>query len=87
MILLWLYYAKLYILVSLIITVLINKATNKIYLAPLIINMISFLLLMIVKENRAFNMYVIYFPVVLSSVILNFTIYILKKIKEIRWQK
>lgn len=77
MIFLWLYYSKMYILVSIIITYLLNKITKKLYLPPLIINMVSVILLLLSnKETRTFNMYISYFPTVLTSIIINLGIYL-----------
>lgn len=79
-ILAWLYYSKIYILGSLAITHVLNKAFKKLYIAPLLINMVSVILLFLVDENaRTYAMYFSYMPVVISSILLNITIYFLKK--------
>lgn len=75
----WLYYSSLYIVGSIIITLALNKVVKKLYLAPLIINMISVILLLISKGDRTYSMYFIYVPVVLASSILNVLIYIIKR--------
>lgn len=75
----WLYYSSLYIVGSIIITLALNKVVKKLYLSPLIINMISVILLLISKGDRTYSMYFIYVPVVLASSILNVLIYIIKR--------
>lgn len=82
-ILLWFYYSKLYILGSIFITYLLNKLTNKLYYPPLIINMISVILLLISGGNKTEYMYLAYMPVVMSSIVFNLLIYILRKLKKI----
>lgn len=75
----WLYYSKFYILGSILITYLLNRVTDKLYYPPLIINMVSVILLFIAKDNRTYNMYVVYMPVVISSAIFNILVYIYRK--------
>ena len=81
---LWLYYSKIYILVSLFITYLLNKVTHKLYLPPLIINMVSVILLFFAQGDKAYAMYINYVPVVLSSAIMNIVIYIIRRKNNIR---
>lgn len=78
MIILWLYYSKIYILGSILITLLLNKVFEKLYYAPLIINMVSVILLLMVKTNKTESMYLIYVPVVLTSVITNIVIKLIR---------
>lgn len=78
-ILIWLYYSKFYILGSIFITYLLNKLTDKLYYPPLIINMISVIMLFIAKDNRTYNMYVKYMPIVISSILFNLLMYIIRK--------
>lgn len=76
----WFYYSKLYILGSLFVTFLLNKTTNKLYLPPLIINMVSVILLFLSTGDRTYAMYFNYMPVVTTSIIMNLSIYIYKKL-------
>lgn len=76
----WFYYSKLYILGSLFVTFLLNKTTNKLYLPPLIINMVSVILLLLSTGDRTYAMYFNYMPVVTTSIIMNLSIYIYKKL-------
>ncbi|CAM3212074.1 hypothetical protein STFE110948_06185 [Streptobacillus felis] len=79
-ILLWLYYSKLYILGSLLITFILNKVTNKLYLPPLIINMVAVIMLFIIPyQDRTYAMYFNYMPTVVTSALLNLIIYLLRK--------
>ncbi|CAM3546103.1 hypothetical protein [Pseudostreptobacillus hongkongensis] len=80
----WMYYSKLYILGSLGVTFLLNKFfKDKLYMPPLIINMVSVILLfMIPFKDRAYAMYINYMPVVITSVLLNLSIYLLRRIDD-----
>ncbi|ACZ01505.1 hypothetical protein [Streptobacillus moniliformis] len=79
-ILLWLYYSKLYILGSLLVTFFLNKITDKLYLPPLIINMVAVIMLFVIPyNNRTYAMYFNYMPIVVTSVLLNFIIYLFKR--------
>ena len=75
----WFYYSKLYILGSLFVTILLNKITDKLYLPPLIINMVSVILLFLPTGDRTYAMYFNYLPVVTTSILFNLIIYILYK--------
>ncbi len=75
----WFYYSKLYILGSLFVTILLNKITDKLYLPPLIINMVSVILLFLSTSDRTYAMYFNYLPVVTTSILFNLIIYILYK--------
>lgn len=75
----WFYYSKLYILSSLFVTILLNKITDKLYLPPLIINMVSVILLFLSTGDRTYAMYFNYLPVVTTSILFNLIIYILYK--------
>lgn len=76
----WFYYSKIYILGSLFVTFLLNKTTNKLYLPPLIINMISVILLFLSTGDRSYAMYFNYMPVITASIIFNLSIYIYRKL-------
>lgn len=77
------YYGIYYIIGSLIITALLNKVFNKLYLPPLIINFVSVILLLIAyklkMKNMGFALYFNYIPVVLTSIIYNFLLFIKRK--------
>lgn len=78
---LWLYYGKLFILGSIISTYIINKLTQKLYFAPLIINMVSVIMLLFIpSEDRIYAIYFDYLPIVITSITMNFIIYIYRKI-------
>ncbi|WP_156299799.1 hypothetical protein [Streptobacillus canis] len=78
-VLLWLYYSKLYILGSLLVTFLMNRVTKKLYLPPLIINMVAVIMLFIIPyKDRTYAMYFNYMPTVVTSALLNLTIYLLR---------
>ena len=81
---LWLYYSKIYILGSLFVNYLLNKVTRKLYLPPLIINMVSVILLFFSQGDKAYAMYINYVPVVLSSSIMNIVIYIIRRKNNVR---
>ena len=81
---LWLYYSKIYIFGSLFVTYLLNKVTRKLYLPPLIINMVSVILLFFSQGDKAYALYINYVPVVLSSAIMNIVIYIIRKKNNVR---
>lgn len=75
--LLWLYYAKFFILGSIIITFLLNKITRKLYIPPLIINMVSVIALFFSNiETRTEAMYIYYMPTVITSILMNLLIYL-----------
>ncbi|WP_068268081.1 hypothetical protein [Caviibacter abscessus] len=76
----WFYYSKLYILGSLFVTLLLNRTTDKLYLPPLIINMVSVILLFLSTGDRTYALYFNYMPVVTTSIILNLSIYIYRKL-------
>lgn len=80
---LWLYYGKLFILGSILVTYMLNKLTDKLYYPPLIINMISVILLLFIsKEDRMYAIYYNYLPVVITSIITNLIVYIYRKNKR-----
>ncbi len=79
---LWLYYSKFYILGSIAVTYMLNKTTDKLYYPPLIINMVSVLMLLLInKENRMYAIYFNYLPIVLTSILTNFVVYLYRNIK------
>ncbi|WP_067140618.1 hypothetical protein [Oceanivirga salmonicida] len=79
---LWLYYSKFYILGSIAVTYMLNKTTDKLYYPPLIINMVSVLMLFILnKEARMYAIYFNYLPIVITSIFMNFVVYIYRRIK------
>lgn len=81
-ILAWFYYSKIYIIGSIFITMFLNKITNKLYMPPLIINMISILLILLIPyKERTYAMYFSYMPVVTFSILTNFCIYIFRKFR------
>ncbi len=88
-ILAWFYYSMIYIALGLVVTLVINRLLQKLYLAPLIINAIAAILLFgvakmhwISEADATFAMYFTYVPVVLTSVITNGTIFIYRRIKQ-----
>lgn len=80
----WMYYSKIYILGSIIMTFILNRFfSEKLYIAPLIINMVSVIMIFLLPyKDRSYAMYVNYMPVVLSSILLNLSIYFIRKIEK-----
>ncbi|MDO5096053.1 MAG: hypothetical protein Q4D65_05775 [Peptostreptococcaceae bacterium] len=85
-ILAWLYYSWYYILLSVLVTLMLNRLFKKLWLPPLLINAIAVLLLlymtksgMLHQEAASYAMYFNYVPVVLSSIITNIVIYFRQK--------
>ncbi|MDO5061776.1 MAG: hypothetical protein Q4D77_01250 [Peptostreptococcaceae bacterium] len=85
----WLYYSSYYILISILITLVMNRLLNKLWLTPLLINAIAALLLLTVtnvgwidREAATYAMYFNYVPVVLTSIVTNLVIYIRRKYKK-----
>lgn len=85
-ILAWLYYSWYYILLSVLVTLMLNRLFKKLWLPPLLINAIAALLLlymtrsgMLNQQAASYAMYFNYVPVVLSSIITNIVIYFRQK--------
>ena len=76
----WFYYGILYMGLSILATVMINKVVTRWYISPLIINAIAIFILIIgaqtgfiPHEEQAFALYFIYMPIVASSFVFNGT--------------
>lgn len=87
-ILAWFYYSFYYLLLGAFITIFINRLTKKLYIAPLLINAISGIMLIVVAkyniisaEQATYALYFNYMPTVAISIIINLILYINKKIK------
>lgn len=84
----WFYYGVIYMGLSILATVMINRVTKRWYTAPLIINAIAIIVLMlgvntglVVESEHAFALYFIYMPIVFSSFAFNLLSLFWKKLK------
>ena len=76
----WFYYGIWFMAGSIIVTSLLNRVFTKLYIPPLIVNaMIGFKLGL---PNMGYAMYFNYMPVVFASVMYNFIIFIIRKLKK-----
>ncbi len=76
---LWLYYGKFYILGAICVTYMLNKVFRRFVIAPLIINMVSVLcLLLIPKADRMYAIYYNYLPVVITSMLMNALLWLMR---------
>ena len=70
---------------SIIVTAMLNKVFNKLYIPPLIINAVSIILLFVGiglnMKNMTYAMYFNYIPTVMASIFYNSIIFIVRKIK------
>lgn len=77
------YYGIFYMAGSLIVTLMLNKVFKKLYYPPLIINAISVILLFVAyklkMKNMGYALYFNYLPVVWTSIICNFIIFMIRK--------
>ena len=82
------YYGILFIIGSIIVTMMLNKVFDKLYMPPLIINTVSVSLLItsyrIGAENTGFVLYFNYMPAVLASILCNLRIFIIGKFNNRR---
>ena len=82
------YYGIMFIIGSIIVTMMLNKVFDKLYMPPLIINTVSVILLItayrIGAENMGFALYFNYMPAVLASILCNLIIFIIGKFNT-RW--
>ena len=74
----WFYYGILYMGLSVLATVMINKVVKRWYITPLIVNAIAIIILIIgankgfiPEAEQAFALYFIYMPIVVSSFTFN----------------
>ena len=77
------YYGIMFIIGSVIVTMMLNRVFDKLYMSPLIINAVSVILLItayrIGTENTGFALYFNYMPAVLASILCNLIIFIIGK--------
>ena len=82
----WFYYGILFIIGSIVVTALLNRVFNKLYIPPLIINAVSVILLFIGlklnMKNPGYALYFNYIPTVAASITYNFTIFIVRKLQK-----
>ena len=82
----WFYYGIWFMAGSIIVTSLLNRVFTKLYIPPLIVNAISAMILLIGFKlglpNMGYAMYFNYMPVVFASVMYNFIIFIIRKLKK-----
>lgn len=77
------YYGILFIIGSIIVTMMLNRVFDRLYMSPLIINAVSVILLVISyrigTKNMGFALYFNYMPAVLASITCNLIIFIIGK--------
>lgn len=85
----WFYYSFYYMVFSVFSTLMLNRVTKNLWLSPLIINAVSISILLILvyqslitSAEATQQMYFTYMPIVFSSVLANFIIYLSRKIKK-----
>ena len=82
----WFYYGAVFMLGSIIVTAILNKVFNKLYIPPLIINAVSIILLFVGirlnMKNMTYAMYFNYIPTVMASIFYNSIIFIVRKIQK-----
>lgn len=74
----WFYYGIIYMGLSILATVMFNKVAKKWYIAPLIINAIAIIVLLIgantgfiPQSEQAYALYFVYMPIVFASFAFN----------------
>lgn len=79
----WFYYSSIFMAGSIIVTALLNRVFNKLYIPPLVINAVSVILLLIAYKlnvrNMSYAVYFNYIPVVAASIIYNISVFIIRK--------
>lgn len=79
----WFYYSSVFMADSIIVTALLNRIFNKLYIPPLVINAVSVVLLITAyklnMKNMSYAVYFNYIPVVTASIIYNISIFIIRK--------
>ena len=82
----WFYYGILFIIGSIVVTALLNRVFNKLYIPPLIVNAVSVILLFIGlklnMKNPGYALYFNYIHTVAASVTYNFIIFIVRKLQK-----
>lgn len=83
----WFYYGILYMGLSVLATIMINKLVRQWYVTPLVINAIAILVLLlganagfIPAEEQAFAIYFIYMPIVVASFGFNLASEVFKRL-------
>lgn len=87
----WFYYGIMYMGLSVMVTILLNRLTKRWYLPPLIINAIAVIVMLLSirydflpESEQAFALYFIYMPIVAASFIFNLVLMLFNKFKETR---
>lgn len=87
----WFYYSFYYMALSVFATLMLNRATKRLWLSPLIINAVSIIILLILIYQSSISpadasqeMYFTYMPIVFSSLFTNIIVYIIREIKDKR---
>ena len=87
----WFYYGIVYMGLSLVATVLINRVANHYVTAPLIINAVAIVLLMglwsmgqLSADLFWFNLFFCYMPTVAASAVLNLVLYFVRGRRPLR---
>lgn len=85
----WYFYSKFYILGSVLVTHILNVSFKKYWLSPLLVNAVSVILFGIgisigmIKNDEIFVTILMgYLPIVFTSIVMNLTIIIYKKIRR-----
>lgn len=87
----WFYYGIIYMGLSMMATVIINRVAKRYFTAPLVINAVAvmiFAVLILLKQFTAeqfwFNLLFVYMPIVAASVIFNLVLYLIRKGKPLK---
>lgn len=85
----WFYYSFYYMALSVFATLMLNRVTKNLWLSPLIINAVSIVILLlwiysssVPAADASQEMYFTYLPIVFSSVVTNFVLYLIRRFKK-----
>lgn len=88
-ILAWFYYSSYYILLSILVTWMLNRMLGKLWLSPLIINAIAAIVLIAMvrlnlldSQRASYALYMNYVPVVLTSIVMNGIVFVARQKKK-----
>lgn len=87
----WFYYSILYMGLSMMATVIINKVAKHYFTAPLVINAVAvclLVMLLLMKQFTAekfwFNLLFVYMPIVAASATFNLVMFLIRKGKPLK---
>lgn len=82
----WFYYGIIYMGLSIVATIIINRVAKRYFTAPLIINALGVLILIVMVllkqftlEQFWFNLLFVYMPIVVSSSVFNMSLWLIRK--------